>query len=424
MSTEIKYYLDDLWNFSDKQILQILKYFKVKPSDPLNNKLEAIISSLNNNLLMEDDINYVDSDRFDELFLSTNDELTKLAEELGYDGDYNHIDMIKFIIDNDIKIVDSIPSQIKDKIEIYQMNKDLYVCGSGTFKIKDELKLINGRWDAKNKCWILPQIVKPDLLKLVPKNVVAPIKKQPLVIKQIHPDISIVNQIPTKVLHNLEAYQIDNNILLCGKKTYDLKDDLKSIGSTFNGKHKCWSIPYNQIDYILNLIDINKEKYELEKKIIQEQKMLTRLKNLEEQNLIKKKNLIIKQRLDKKEVELPYIYHIDRLSKDELDLLKEKYSYDEIYDMMEELDVKELKELWNNKIVRTDYEITKEEKEFRRKHDRGSHKYVTYIGDYRPSDQVLLYYANGWYPIPAGAPGYSVKRVDYKIYEIYEWSTD
>ena len=418
MTSKLQYYLNDLWEFSDKQIIQILKYFKAKPSDSLNNRLEAIILSLNNDLLMETDISYVESDRFDELFLLTDEQLKEIAEELGYKDDYNHIDMIKFIIDNDIKIVDSIPSQFKDKIELYQMNKDLYVCGVGTFKIKDELKSINGRWDAKNKCWILPLIVKSDLIKLVPKNDLV-IQKKSEVAKQIHPKISLVNQIPSKIPHNLEAYQINNNILLCGKKTYDIKDDLKSIGGQFNGQHKCWSIPNDQIDYILDLIDVNKEKDILEKKIIQEEKTLTKLKKAEEQNLIKKENLILQKRLDKEEPELPYIRHIDRLSKDELNKLKKTYSYDDIYDMMEKLDVKELKELWDDKIIYVNYDKIQHIKR-----DRNNYKYVTYTGNYRPSDQVLEYWANSWYPIPVGAPGYSAKRVDYKIYEITVWSTD
>jgi hypothetical protein len=367
---------------------------------------------------MEDDIHYVESERFDDLFLSSNEELLKLAQELGYNGDdSDHINMIKFIIDNDILIVDHIPSQIKDKTEIYQMNKDLYVCGVGTFKLKDDLKAINGRWDAKNKCWIVPLISKSKLMKLVPKKVA--VKR-----KQINSNIPMVTQIPSKIDHNLQAYQIDNDILLCGKKTYDIKEEIKSIGGSFNGKYKCWNIPHNQIDYILNLVEINKENDLLEKKIIQEQKTLTKLKKLEEENLIKKEELIIKQRLAKEEPELPYTRHTDRLTKEELDSLKEKYSYGKIYDMMEELDIKELKEIWEDKIIRTDYKISEKEREFRRKHERGSYKYVTYIGDYRPSDDVLYYYANNWYPAAAGAPGYSVKRVDYKIYEIYEWYTD
>lgn len=418
MTTKLKYSLDNIWDFSDKEINQILKYFKVKSVDSITNRIEAIILSYDNNLLSEEDIKYVESNRFDELFSSSSMTLRNLSDELGYDGNYDHIDMIKFIVDNDIKIVDSIPTQFTDKIEIFQMNKDLYVCGVGTFKIKDDLKLINGRWDPKNKCWKLPLIVKSDLMKLVPKNVEIPTKKESVIIKQINPNILMVNKIPTNIPHNLQAYQINNDILLCGKKTYDIKDDLKLIGSNFNGKHKCWSIPHDQINYVLDLIEVNKEKDMLEKEKIQEQKTLTKLKNLEEKNLIKKENLILQKRLEKEEPELPYIRHIDRLFKKELVALEEKYSYDEIFNMMEELDIKELKEIWDNKIKIIDYDNKHRTK------DRGNYKYVTYIGNYRPSNQVLEYWANHWYPIPIGAPGYSVKRVDYKIYEIYTFSTD
>jgi len=412
MNTEIKYNLNDLWDFSDKQILQILKYFKAKSVDNVNDRLESILLSYDNDLLEEIDIKYVESDRFDELFLSSDEQLRKLSGDLGYNGDYNHIDMIKFIIDNDIKIVDSIPLAIKDKIEIYQMNKDLYVCGVGTFKIKDDLKSMNGRWDAKNKCWTLPLIVKPNLMKFISKPQIIPVKK-------IHSDIPIVNQIPTKINHNLELYQINNDILLCGKKTYDIKDDLKLVGSQFNGKYKCWSIPHDQIDYALDLVKENEEKDILEKERIQAQKTLTRLNNLEEKNLIRKEKLIVQKRLDKEEKELPYVYHIDRLSKDERNKLTDK-----MYDLLEQLDAKELKKIWKDKIIHADYKISEEEAKFRRKHERGSYYYVTYIGDYRPSDYVLELYANDWHPLVAGQPGYSVKRVDYKIYEIYAFSTD
>jgi len=418
MNTKLKYRLEDLWNFNDKQILQILKYFKYQSSNSNNNRLDAIILSYENDLLVENDIPYVESERFDELFLLTDEKLKELSKDSGYIGNYNHVDMIRFIIDNDVKIVDTLPSQIKEKIEIYQINKDLYVCGVGTFSIRDKLKSMNGRWDAKNKCWILPLIVKSELLVLVPQT------NKSKIITQIHPNIPIVNQIPTKVEHGLQAYQIDNNILICGKKTYDLKDELKSVGGEFNGRYKCWSVPHNQIDYVLELVDINKEKYLLERQRIQEQKTLTRLKNLEIENEKRKENLILQKRLEKDEPELPYVDHYKRLSKEELNLLKEKYDIEEIIDMMEKLDVKELKEIWQDKIIPVDHKISEKERNFRRKHDRGNYKYVTYTGNYRPSDLVLEYYANHWYPIPIGAPGYSVKRVDYKIYEIYEWSTD
>ena len=433
MTTKLEYYLDDLWDFTDKQILQILKHFKVKPSDPITNRLEAIILSYNNYLLMKSDIPYVESDRFDDLLLSSNEQLKILSEELGYNGNYNHIDMIKFIIDNDINIVDNLPSQIKDKIEIYQMNKDLYVCGVGTFNIRDKLKSMNGRWDPKNKCWILPLIVKSNLISLIrketekapkksdPKSTIIDTSENPKVISQIHPNIPIVNQIPNKILHELQVYQIDNNILLCGKNTYDLKNDLKSMGSEFNGRHKCWNIPRDRIDYVLDLVNENKEKDTLKKEKIQLQRTLTRLENLEAKNLLKKEQLNVQKRLDKEELELPYVTHYNRLSKDELDLLRRDYSYGEIMDMVEELDVKELKKIWDDKIKIVDY---KNPNKSLGKYPLGNYKYVTYIGDYKPPNKVLEYWSNNWLTVPIGSSGFSIKRVDYKIYEIYKFSTD
>jgi hypothetical protein len=73
--------------------------------------------------------------------------------------------------------------------------------------------------------------------------------------------------------------------------------------------------------------------------------------------------------------------------------------------------------MWDDKIKVISYKNPKERYS-------GSYTYVTYIGDYRPSDEVLIYWANNWNPVPVGAPGFGVKRVDYKTYEIHEYYTD
>lgn len=423
MSNTIKYYLDDLWNFSDKQILQILKHFKSLPSEPINNRLDAIILSYNNDLLEDQEIKYVESEKFDALFLLNDEQLKIMAENLGYSDKFNRIDMIKFIIDNDIKIVNFLPTQIKNNIEIYQINNNIFVCGNGTYNIKDKLKMIGGRWDSKNKCWSLPLESKSEAIKLIPKKEITKLivdKNIKEEIRQITPDIELITQIPKTIPHNLQAYQINNIILLCGKRTYDLKDELKSINSKFNGTYKCWDIPHDQIDYILDLIDENAEKDKLDKIKIEEKKRNTRISNLQKKQEMEEKKNVIKERLNIKEPELPYIKHLDRLTPAELKLLKEQYSYDEIYDMMEELDVQELKEIWDNKIQLIDNpnEASKLERY------QGSYYYVTYTGNYRPPNQVLEYWANGWRPIQIGAPGYSVKRIDYKTYEIHKFYTD
>ncbi len=69
MSQKIKYSLTDLWKFSDKQIIQILEYFNHQPSSSsLNDRLDAIILSYNNNILKDEDIIYVENNQFDDLF--------------------------------------------------------------------------------------------------------------------------------------------------------------------------------------------------------------------------------------------------------------------------------------------------------------------------------------------------------------------
>ena len=68
MNKDIKYSLIGLWYFSDNDIIKLLKNFKFDPTDdPIINILNAIILSFNNNMLISDDIKYVESNQFDKL---------------------------------------------------------------------------------------------------------------------------------------------------------------------------------------------------------------------------------------------------------------------------------------------------------------------------------------------------------------------
>jgi hypothetical protein len=414
MSQQIKYSLTDLWKFPDKQIVQILEYFNHQPSSSsLNNRLDAIILSYNNNILKDEDIIYVENNQFDDLFLSSSDQLIQAASDLGYtSNNYDPITLIKYIIDqyNIIKVVDQIPTQFKNNLELYQINNNLFVCGSGTFAIKDKLKALNGKWDAKNKCWSLATSARYDLNQLVKSQTSA--DTMTLQQKQLHDDIPLVTKIPKTIPHNLQLYQIKNAVVLCGKKTYDIKEELKTIGSTFNRTYQCWYIPNDRIEYAMDLVNQNTEKDILSKKETQEKRKLTMAKKAEDKRIIDEQNQQIRDRLSIKEPELPFTQHMNRLYVVQMTGLGPLD--DKTYDTLERQDISELKRIWKDKINYVDYEKAKE----------GKYYYVTYTGDYRPPDLALFYFVNEWQPLPKGSPAYSSKRVDYKIYEIYHFSTD
>ena len=380
------YYLYDLWNFPEREIGILLNYFKAKRSvSKSNERVEAIRLSYEKNLLVESEIKYIESKNFYELISMSDEQLIKMANGLGWDyTGYDHINLIKYIIDNDSQVVDSIPVNIKQKLELYQIGDKLYICGSGTFPIKEKIKMMKGKWDSKSKCWEVPLAYKNELISLMPKK-----------ITQFRSNIDLVQKIPGEIPYGLYIYQIEDKIMLCGKKTYHLKDDIKNNGGKFNGKYVCWEIPYNKIDYVIDLVNQEREKTILDIKT-------------------KEIELEINKRLDKYEPELPFISHIDRLSIEEFNKLAEKYDHDDdIYYILEEQDAEELKKLWDNKI-----KYIKGSSEGR----RGWYTYVTYVGDYRPSDLTLIYWANKWHPLEYIS--HSVERVDYRIYRIYEFSTD
>ena len=76
-------------------------------------------------------------------------------------------------------------------------------------------------------------------------------------------------------------------------------------------------------------------------------------------------------------------------------------------------DIKELRPLWDDKIIITYSEGGST--------TRGNDYIVTYIGDTKPPDMAFGLKIEGWRPIPFG---YTVKRIDYKKYNVHVFGTD
>jgi hypothetical protein len=390
----MSYSLENLWNFSDDEIKQILRYFKHQMFNNNNDRLNAVILSFNNNLLVPEDKQYVLSPYFNQLFLSTDDQLRVSAQERGL----SHIGMIKYIINNlntspSIPNVNSIPNT-NQPLALYQMGNNLYLCGSGTFKIRDQLKALNGIWNPNYKCWSFPLEARNNLLMFVtppiPTNIVN------------------VNYIPEKIPNNLQVYQMNGKVLLCGNRTYNLQDRLRAINGKFDKDVGCWVFPPEQANSVINIYNESQEEESLKAQRTQELRQMTREENKAKAEQKARENAERQIRMRIFEPEAKYIPHIDRLPS----ITKEDKNSTLPYTMQEE-DIKELKPLWDDKI-----QILTGSGGY----TRGNDYIATYIGDTKPPNLAFALKANGWNVIPFF--GYSVKRIDYKKYNIHVSGTD
>lgn len=398
--------LQDLWNFDDQEITKILKDNKIPTSDSLHNVFN-LIQLYQNNI---QDQQYIKSPYFKELFLTNDDELLITATERGFtDQDYDHISLIKYIIDNIIPIVATIPATITDDLELYQIKNDIYVCGKGTFKIKDQLKSLKGKWVPNLKCWSLSSTYKDELINLIyiPTNVQIPNKVQ------IHNDIPIIDTIPNIIPNDLRIYQFNNEIIICGKKTYSIKDDLRKLNSKFNSTYKCWIIPNEHIDDAINIINKANDEIVIEKQRVNEQRQITRRKNLNEKQQQQDLENARQERLLIPEHEATFIPHINRISQSILDAAYPDLSDDDLDHEMQLKDIAELEPLWADKIKLVEHV----------KGGRGSTIIVTYEGNIKPPDIAFEYFMNNWRPIRL-VPGYSVRKINYKTYEVHRFTTD
>jgi hypothetical protein len=398
------YTLENLWNFSDDQIKQILVYFNNPILNTSADRLNAVILSFNNNILTPEEKNYVTNPEFYKLFLATDQQLQILAEERGLSNQQAHIEMIKYIIDNInapvIPVVNNIPGNISQPLVLYRMGNNLYLCGSGTFNIKEQLKSVGGIWNPNIKCWEFPLNLRDQLLNLI----------NSMKIPSIIPEVS---QIPFTIPDNLQIYQANNQVLLCGNRTYGLQDRLRAINGKFEKSIGCWIFSPEQAINVLNIYNEAQQEQMLKSQRIQEQRQLTRQENmLKRQTKTQEDNdRMIRMRVPESEA-----YHdpyINRIPTNIIEEARRNGTYDNLYYNSQQQDINELRPIWNNKIqIFSSKGIGS---------TLGQEYVLTYLGDTKPPDSALMYKANNWEVIPFGG---SVKRIDYKKYKVYINGTD
>lgn len=409
------YTLENLWNFTDNQIKQILQYFGSQILNSSNDRLNAIILSFNNNILSPEDRSYVMSPEFNKLFLATQQQLQILAQERGLTELRSHIGMIKYIIDNlntqIIPLVSTIPVTTQP-IGLYQMANNLYLCGSGTFNLREQLKTLGGTWNANIKCWSFPLSSREQLLPFISSS-------SPSISPSAIPQIPIINQVPKNIPGNLGIYQFNNQVIVCGKQTYNLQDKLKALNGNFDRNVGCWVLPLQQAQAALDLYNQSVRENYLEAERIQAQRQATRQENIIKGQQRAQEEAERQIRLQTPEVEAPYIRHINRLPKEYIDQITTSRSiwnneYSNLNYQMQRKDIDELRPLWDDKIQIIKYTSP------------GLSAYrtqaiVTYTGDIKPPNAAMEYKVNGWDYIPFGA---SVRRIDYKKYDVYVSGTD
>lgn len=328
----MSYSLENLWNFNDQEIQQILTYYNYPIFNDIKDKLNAVILSFNNNLLLNADKTYVMSPLFNQLFTASDDELKTSSNR----SDLDHVQMVKFVIDYfNIPIVSSpVQYEFVPNINIYQIDSNLYICGKGTYPIRDQLKEFKAIWNPSLSCWSLPVSQKEKIMEI----------KYPKSSRIASPQIQVVSYIPEYIPDNLQVYQIREQIYICGKGTINIKDKLIELRSG-SFEDRCWKFPLWEANRILEIVN----KYKT--KLADEPNRLRRLQTPEPEDRYDAFSAISRT----------YLFTNPTLRDQDLTL-----------------DLNQLKPLWEDKIYRVEG-IT-----------------YTYDGDIKPPELAFVFAANKW----------------------------
>ena len=400
----MSYSLEILQSFTDEEINQIILYFKGQLLTPHVNRLNAIILSFNNNLLALEDRPYVMHPEFNKLYNATDTQLRIMAQERGFTtASSNKVTMIKYIIDNInepiIPVVNNLTSTTK-KLVLYNMNNNLYLCGTGTFNLREQLKALGGIWNPNSKCWSFPLSARSNLLNLTSSTTTELAPTTNIVTVEIPPEIPNINRIPSKIPNNLQIYQNNDRVLLCGSRTYGLQDQLKAYNGQFDSNVKCWSFPPDQANNVLELYNST-----IRNDYLEAERTLTRQQNQERTKIQQQSRLQIY------EPETNFIPRVNRLTSEEVANAELNGNLEELEDRLERADINELRSLWENKIQILNYIPGGLSKE----------AILTYTGDIKPPNLAFEYKLNNWQRFYLGA---SVRRIDYKKYNVTIFGTD
>jgi hypothetical protein len=410
-----RYSLENLWNFSDTQIHQILRYFNNSLLNNPNDRLNAVILSFNNNLLVPEERKYVSSPYFNQLFLTSDEQLRALAQQYGLTQPLTHVGLIKYIIDHvtpitpsvpappsatapsypsvNIPIVTAIPSEISQPIALYQMDNNIYICGRGTYPIREQLKNLNGIWNPGYRCWSFPLNRRQELIQLA--SPISQPSPQPTPQVTIPSNIPTISIIPKRHTGGLQIYQMNGQVLVCGSRTNGLHTRLREIEGNFNRDINCWMFPPQRANDVINLVNTVREE-----DIIHHQE--TAIRSQQEAQA----ESALLARLQQSEQESPYIPHINKLPLEIVEQARANGTFDTFRREMDVLDAEELRREWGNKI-----RIMKWSAPVRSRKEA----IVTYDGNVKPPDLALVLSIDNWSP---GNFGWTVQRIDYKTYRV------
>lgn len=460
----MSYTLEQIWNFDTITLNDLLTRFNWQSHSPIYDKLSATILLYNSKFLSPSDHKLLLNPNFQKYYLMDDTSLLKEAssKNILIPPNSNHIQIIRYLIEppqlqisqTQIQsLAPSIPSTFNESslspsspsasiasspstpyrqsishtnvtnvssLPLPKYDQDLilyqtpshphkiFLCGNKTFNLRSQIKLIpEHRWNPTVKCWEFPDTslrVLQDFVNAFSSSITSPnINSNTSSISQtIDPSLNIksVSQPPKRVPGRLGIYQMNNEVLVCGSRTYDLRYRLSNIGlGSFNTDKRCWVFPANQAKNVVEFIELVKqEDLHEQQKLTQEAEQLNIIKAQEEASR--------QQRLTIPENEQPFIRHKFRQPIPQFNTQEERENWENVQD---NLDSQELESLWRDKIIISNRQNLKSHVD----------AYVTYIGELKPPDLAIALAIDGWFP---GNFNWNVERVDYKKYKVRVWT--
>ncbi len=285
---------------------------------------------------------------------------------------------------------------VKPGLYNYRKDNNIYTCGKKTYSIKEDLKKIKGtHWDPRTQCWSTPNIQEQELINLLIDHLSEDVRtltpedyklSKAITTSPFLDSIPEVVSIPKRHVGGGQFYKYKDQLYFCGTNTRLFKTKLTSIQAYVDSDTKCWIIPVSKADELFNHIHEQKE-IKKERQTVRNESVLQAKYEEEE----------LKNRLAQPEIEDVYTPQQSKYRPgqptSELARLKN-------------LDAEILSKKWADKIIRlrTDNSLRTTKTAI-----------MTYEGDIKPPDMAFIYALDGWHAWNFGG---SVKRIDYKLYEV------
>ncbi len=389
--------------------------------DALHNRLAATILLHNGDFVTATDRHYIIHPQFNNLYMRLDQELSNLAQLQNYvfTEETNRFDLIRFLsappatvptftappllapkiqnipqlsqnkgitpLISNVNILPAAdrrgPEYVPEGLAIYQWLEKLFVCGPKTFQNKENIKNIVGAfWDNQQRCWSVPLNQSRAALLFIQRFTGEP----PLPTDDIiqNATIALSEKIPAEIKDGYKVFRLISNprmIYICGSKVKgtwrnDLLQKIPDIKASVNSN--CLRAPVSSTDEALQYYT---NKMETER----HHKLEMQHHRAEE----KRRKAAEKER-----------------KAQEARSLAQELARPESQDPDPNKTLEHLKQKWQNKLRKIEFHP-----EY-----RGTAVTVTYDGNLKPPDQALIYFVNGWFPLPPIAGG--VQRVGFKKY--------